>query len=465
MIADQSRSTIRKGCSPQLPRSDQHFANCLLLPVETIHRELDGKILLSLFAAERGFRTFLGFKGNIDAPGFPPSFYISKSVRRGSTLRMMKGFGHRIAALDEEGLVRFRGQGFALRLDADALNLPEILVAWGRSNADDWRRHVHYRGTPICEAGNPRIDLLRAELRSFHQPAAQRLREQHGRFVLFNTNFAIVNHFIKGHSRLKAAEGSSTEAFSAAMTGIENHKRQLLDHFRDAIPKLAAAVAPHKLIVRPHPSEDPRFWHETAKGIGNITVTDTGEVIPWLLAAACLLHNGCTTAVESAVLGTPTFAYRPVRSPDYDLELPNAVSTNVDGETALISCIKAVVYGRGTSAAAPAQNLDILNEHIASLDGAYSCERILDALTELRRRPQRASQTEFVLAGARYGWRRLKSLIRPVKRQYDARKFPDISADVVNERIARFKIALNRFEGCSARPAGHNVFLIEKQTR
>jgi surface carbohydrate biosynthesis protein len=80
--------------------------NDILLPVETASRELDAKLLLGLFAAEAGFRCHIGMMRQLHAPGYPPSIYISKSVRFGKALQTVAAFGHTVVAWDEEGLVR-----------------------------------------------------------------------------------------------------------------------------------------------------------------------------------------------------------------------------------------------------------------------------------------------------------------------------------------------------------------------
>ena len=51
----------------------------LLIPVENQVRELDAKVLLSCFAAERGYDAYVGWKGAIDnhINDFPSSIYFA----------------------------------------------------------------------------------------------------------------------------------------------------------------------------------------------------------------------------------------------------------------------------------------------------------------------------------------------------------------------------------------------------
>ena len=196
--------------------------NDILLPVETSNRELDAKLLLGLFAAEAGFRCHIGTMSRIQAPGFPPSIYISKSVRFAKAVTLMAEFGHAIVAWDEEGLARFNDDVHGARIEPEALRLPRLLLAWGRSNAELWRKHPFYDGRPIVESGNPRIDLLRKELRPLHRQKADELRARYGNFALLNTNFAMVNHFKPGARRTKiGAKSQDAEAFRDFRRGAE----------------------------------------------------------------------------------------------------------------------------------------------------------------------------------------------------------------------------------------------------
>jgi len=65
------------------------------------------------------------------------------------------------------------------------------LTTWGEDNARAFRQFSGYdNNTPIIVTGNPRIDLLRPELREFYRPEAEALRERYGNFILINTNFS-----------------------------------------------------------------------------------------------------------------------------------------------------------------------------------------------------------------------------------------------------------------------------------
>ena len=184
----------------------------IIMPVESQVRELDAKVLLSCLAAERGFPVVIGSRAFVHfmVDRIPRGVYLAKSMRTLS-IRMfaiLRRLGHEIVAWDEEGLVRWPDEEYyRWRLSPVTLAQVSHLLAWGEDDADVLRHYSGYPGTPIHITGNPRIDLLRPELRDFYREKADRLRQEYGDFVLINTNFSKVNHFFPHLSELKKPAG------------------------------------------------------------------------------------------------------------------------------------------------------------------------------------------------------------------------------------------------------------------
>lgn len=425
----------------------------LLLPVETAARELDAKLLLALFAAEAGFTCHIGVMSRIQRPGFPPSIYVSKSVRFAKAVRQMAAFGHTIVAWDEEGLARFNDKVHSARIEPEAFRLPQILFSWGKSNTDLWRKHPYYDGRPIIDAGNPRVDLLRRELHPLYTATVADLQRRYGAFALFNSNFGMVNHFkTSGRGAKVGSKSHDAEAFVTFRRAAEAHKRKLFEAFRAAIPVMANDLAPHRLVIRPHPSEDHAAWRQAAEGLGNVSVIYEGSVVPWELAARCLIHNGCTSAVEAAVLHLPALAYRPVADPEFDIALPNALSENFTDLAALCARARQLVEtprstGQGDGYGA------LLHENIASLEGPLACERIVTALCELRDRGSRtpASPLARLMARGRYAWRRAKYALFSERRAYEQHKSnaDEFTPEKIAARARPMAAALGRFDRLS----------------
>lgn len=421
----------------------------VLLPVETSARELDAKLLLALFAAEAGFTCHLGAMSRIQRPGFPPSIYVSKSVRFAKAVRQMAAFGHTIVAWDEEGLVRFKDDIHSSRIEPEAFRLPSLLLSWGPSNSRIWREHPFYKGVPIIESGNPRIDLLRPELRPLHEPTVERLRRQHGRFVLFNTNFGFVNHFKTGGRPPKISRNSfDGAAYLAFRSQVDDHKRKLFQAFQAALPRLAEFLSPNKIIVRPHPSEDKESWRRASERLSNVEVIYEGPVVQWLLASSCLVHNSCTSAVEASVLGLPALAYRPIANSDCDFDLPNGLSENFDDIGALATRARNLLE-TGQPHDRQLHHSDLLRDNISALEGPFACERIVAAISRLQPPLEKKwnAGLSYYAASCQSTWKSLKRLIRPQDARYENHKgsASDFNAEVLAARAKAMGATLDRF--------------------
>ena len=175
--------------------------------------------------------------------------------------KILHQLGHKIVAWDEEGLVRLPDQQYCMhRLSPVTFRYIDHLFAWGESNAQVLRNYSAYRQQPIHSFGNPRIDIIRPELRSYFQTEVDSIVSSYGDYILINTNFGQINHFIpslgkKETSRDKNFAENSSDQF---ISRRHAHKTELFTHFKHTIPLLADTFSDIKFVVRPHPSENYR---------------------------------------------------------------------------------------------------------------------------------------------------------------------------------------------------------------
>ena len=255
----------------------------LILPVENQVRELEAKLLLACTAAQRGYSVILGWKGEIDQTIYrfkSGSIYLAKSFAPVNLkmLRILKELGHRILAWDEEGLVHYPPNiYFGRRFTKEALNYIDRIIAWGEDYAELLNQYQTPFPIPIAIAGNPRGDLLRKELQPLFDPQVKTLQEQYGKYLLVNTNFPSVNSFdptlntcfADPSAPLGLGLGSGSRGMPAEFArGRYSHLTKILEHFKELLPWLATTYPNHKVILRPHPSENHNLWEtETAHAI------------------------------------------------------------------------------------------------------------------------------------------------------------------------------------------------------
>ena len=453
----------------------------LIIPVENLVRELDAKLLLACVAAERGFESILGSRTRVDfrVAGFPRSVYVSKSMtpKSAKMFRILRLLGHEVAVGDEEALVYFSPEIYqARRMSAKTLPHVSMLLAWGQDNVELWRKFPAYAGTPIHVVGNPRVDLLRPELRGFFEEDVRRIREQFGKFVLINTNFGMVNGFLDTFNIFKkpASGGSGPELGAAGRdislefaSGYAAHKSALFEAFRGVLRALAEAHPEHNFVVRPHPVEKREPWIEAARSLPNVRVVHEGNVLSWLIASQALIHNGCTTAIESAVVGTPVITFRPVKAVTYDLDLPNGLGHEAASVDELCETVGKVLGGELGCAPETAARRP-LREYLAALDGPLASERLVDVMEgseAVRSGLPRPSLGNYLrgwfAANQRSFVKQFISARIPGHRNnpaFQRHRFPGVPIGELRERIARLGRALGRFEHVEGR-AGRRAHL------
>lgn len=246
--------------------------------------------------------------------------------------------------------------------------------------------------------------------------------------------------------------------------GLLAHKAELFEAFLTMIPKLAEAVKPNILVIRPHPSENRQAWLDVAKGLKNVHVIHEGSIVPWLAAADVVIHNGCTSAVEASIIGTPALAYRPVRSDEFDMDLPNNLSQEFDDSEALV-LEAAKLVGTKSKKKLDETRKRLLAQHVASLSGPLACERLLDEIESHDAvLDRKTSLTGRMTAQLGYAIRTTAQSFRARRKtnsdgkNYALHKFSEISHAEIKTCIERFGSAMNRFDDITVDQLKPNLF-------
>jgi surface carbohydrate biosynthesis protein len=369
----------------------QHPNKWLILPIETKVRELDGKILLAAMAAKRGWGVLLGYKNSIleDSKDVDGIVLEKDGAAANKRIGRFVYSGRQLCIMDEEGLVYQNSQDYYRRkLDAENYMKADLVFLWGSVQHKDVSNHLQIAEGKLIETGNPRFDLLRPEFRQYYAHESDLLKAKYGRFILINTNFGESNHFmgtewlLDKHRRNGFISSPQDEAKELAY--IE-YQARISRSFCGMIPKIIERFPHHKVIVRPHPSENHRTWTSWARGIKNISVVHEGDVNAWMLAADLSIHNSCMTGVQAFLLERPVITYMPVESEQFDFYLPNALSIKTASPGEVISAMEKILFDQDFPGYADRQKKMLITEqYISAIDESFASERILDALENLQ---------------------------------------------------------------------------------
>ncbi len=456
----------------------------LIIPVENQVRELDPKLLLAVVAARRGFTSYIGSHREIDLriDTFPRGLYLNKSMtaRNIKMFEIMRRVGQVVVSWDEEALVHLPAEiYYSRRLSPVALGYLADLFAWGEDNAELWRDYPEMPSNlPIHVTGNPRTDMLRAQMRAFYEEEVREIRARYGDFVLVNTNFNHVNAFFPGGGLFRPAEapgvppelGQGGVGMPRAFAeGLRDHKQAIFEAFLELIPQIAQSFPQASVVVRPHPTENQEAYRRLAAGQERVHVTNEGNVVPWLLAARALVHNGCTTGVEAFVLGLPGLSFRPVVNEVYDdgfYRLPNGLSHQCFSAQEVVSRLGEVLEGR-LGAPGGEERQALLSRYLAGLDGPLACERIVEVLQGIANRfgdfprPPLLERLKGKYKARKRYWSRKMREHRPgayAPPEFHRHRYPGITLEELRRRMDRFQALLGNPVPIGVRPVLPNVF-------
>lgn len=441
----------------------------LIIPAENQIREFDAKLLLGCVAAERGHPVVVGSRTEMHwhIASLPRGVYIAKDFRGSSRrmFRILQDLGNDIVAWDEEGIVHASDERYYKhRVAPDLFDQVRLFLAWGPNNARTLRAYPGYKGTSVEVTGNPRVDMMRPELRGFFDAEVAALRARFGDgFILVNTNFGRINHIQPS----LMAPGGSAAPKDDYWRASNAYFRGIFESMRGLLPRLAAAFPDRSIVLRPHPSEAHAPWIEAAAGHRNVHVVFEGGVLPWLIASSVLVHNGCTTGIEAAALDHPVITFRPKRDERYDFPLPNDLSADASTEEEVIGQVAAVL--KGGSLRYDKLRRDLIEATFAALRERLACDRIVDAVAaHAAARPRPVPPVRRRLAGwaaAEFrglGKRLVNQHIPGHKndKAYQRTRFPGLGIEEVRHRVGLLGRCLGRFDRVRVHQLAPNVFEI-----
>ena len=453
----------------------------LILPVEIFNREFDSKVLLACFAAERGFSVIIGEKReiNLNLASFPSSIYIAINLsnRNQVTNHLLQNLGHTLAGMDEEAIVYCSPDVYVKeKLGTIVFPQPSVYLAWGSENARIWKSQKNYNGKPIHITGNPRTDLLRPELQAYWSRSVDRIRKQFGNIILINTNFGKLNHFRPNKGDEKKALDAAThspEIVDEQELGMAKHRWALFQHFQEMVGEVGRAFPTHTILIRPHPSENHEVWKQAGMGCSNVQVHFEGHVTPWLLASDAIIHNSCTTGLESYLLNRPVFCFQPIMSERFDKALPNSLSQRAASSQDLIDLLGITLSSQtGSSDTSSFDKNQLVGKYLFSLNGPFASENIVETLenfddtfSPITPSLRTLSMTKLYSMGRKLKRKfnaqfRMSNLNRSQRYQYLEHIFPEIEYSVIQDRIERFQHILQRFSKVKVRSLEKSIFEI-----
>ncbi|WNM20227.1 surface carbohydrate biosynthesis protein [Flavobacterium capsici] len=308
----------------------------ILLPIETINRELDFKIVLASLLADKKNKIYIGQHDFLMSllPKMQGGIYIGKNIfhkraelENGEIYKRLKDNKIDVIYIHEEGAV-FPGQEEDWkRIIQEQYSLKyfdknDLVLQWGdfQKEFDEMRNN----SLKMVTTGHPRFDLYKPKWNLLFKEEIDKIKSEFNDFILINGNY-LANHGLGEKYLFSNNGGYKVEDINSRMKRVKyyTYNSKQLVSMVELTHELAVKFPELNFVYRPHPSENHEYYKQVFKGVSNIIVKHQGAVTPWILASMAIIHDGCTTALEATLASKPVINYKIELKEEFDIWLPN----------------------------------------------------------------------------------------------------------------------------------------------
>ena len=300
-----------------------NHSKVLFIPIETISRELDAKLILASQLVDSDTICFVGQHDVIDRISnfYKNGIYLGKNTfkthfpAKMNIYNQYKENGHSILWLHEEGGI-YPGDENDWKKTLDELLDPQVLgksdqiLTWGKFQ----KNHYEEKTTrTVTSVGSPRFNLfsdslLRKLVQKFNRVV---LRD----FILVNTNFSISNYISNNDLLFETLfHGHVDKLIKHNVVKLFAQETRTLAHFIEAISELAMRHPKETFVIRPHPTEATEIYENAFSIYENIHISKEYSAVEWIDRCKVLIQNGCTTSIEAYLMGKKVLNFYPFDS-------------------------------------------------------------------------------------------------------------------------------------------------------
>lgn len=289
----------------------------ICLPCEIQHRELDAKLLLATrLCSTYGHHCLIGYDKyfNEVISELGPVVLLDKSMSSimvDARIKKVKDNGGYVAVSDEEGFNDLAETPFAFiaRVDSNSWSLIDVYCCWGNYDYEFFMQHCNAPAEKLINIGNCRSDLLNTMGLAFYSEEISSIKNLFGNFMLVSDNFSI-DHYHKNYMPPKFKSITSSLR-SAQMTEWSLQQKSALTR-RENLTKLIDDIIANKscnIVIRPHPVNDPIYWHQKYRLNDCVSIIYKYNADPWVHASDGVLSCGCTVGLQAIYADKKSFHF------------------------------------------------------------------------------------------------------------------------------------------------------------
>jgi len=475
----------------------------IYIAVEVARRELEGRLLLGLAAAERGHDVVLGkiphaalLAEELDGWRLPAGILHLKSAASSDRIYarfdVLRDRGMLISVQDEEhglaGPDAYEEFGRA-RFPVDAVRRADLIFAWGPHDGAWLTSMCSGLDTEVVETGSPRIDLWRPDVIG-SAAADGGANDPHVLIVSSVTPFNRNPFWLQLRQKRDGAFGPAFEGDDDPQEFLAydrySSRFSFVRHLVRAVRSLTKQFPSASFVLRPHHFEEPLAWPALIGEYPNLRFDSDATSRSLVENASVVIHCASSIAIEATVAARSVLTFCPVEG-EWDDWTANRFGTHVTSIDDLLEAVGTSLHGelqRSRSATDEA----LLASRLSALDGPLAADRIVDewervmtpatggrieritsrtSPAEPDRRPLRAARS--IVRGIIAARQTVRDEPAPsTKGPYAmevAHKFPSLDVDALRADAARLAAHLGRFQDVEIVQIGDREVLLRAAGR
>ena len=302
----------------------------LYIPIEIGVRELSSRCSIALGALTKGFdKIIIGKQSELFIRSNAKGCYLLKSAAsmQEDLIEDLYSSGHKVFSIDEEGILPHSSSN-SHRITRNNIDKFTAIFCNGFLEIDSLKEEI-VSSSKLMHTGNPRFDFYNTDGRNFFITEKQKIKsrfKKDRKLILIVSRFGDVNPssckstidqykdmgIINSPKELDLNKGfieHGIKIFKSMLLMVETISKEFIDC---------------EIVVRPHPNELVSAWTHL-ECLPNVSICAEYEIGAWLSSSNVMIHNGCTTSLESSAIGCPIISYMPFQDSKFDLEKANAL--------------------------------------------------------------------------------------------------------------------------------------------
>jgi surface carbohydrate biosynthesis protein len=440
----------------------------LFLPLEVVNREYIGRLFLAVASASSGYDAYFGHKPEVfkfALKSSPDNVWFG----RGSVNTQLLDKGIKLVGQDEEaGLISNEYSDFyKLRPGLKSIGSIDRFFCWGNDDFNFLKsEHSNNGRVEFVLSGSTRTITWGSVGKSFYESDINSIKNKYGDYLVLVSNLSHANSFL-GNNLIRHLKGmdSWSESTEIIVAALEKEKR-LLKLYITAAAEIAKKFSIN-VVIRPHPTENPKTWIELVKSFENVYVEFGGSISPWILGAQCVVHNSSTVGIESCCSDIPTIAFGETHDDLHDgpLTYSNKMSLQAVNLKNLLEAFDAKNYLWGQK---KRERKKQISRKVVGYNSTHSLSEILKNIDNIEKAPSSSNDrtNKLILKNKKRTERTLS--ISKIKRYLISKKLnkekrPRLCSEAIKNDIYKISQILNIEQNITHCVVDKNTFKIYKK--